>query len=534
MLSRWPIRYKLLFGVAVLFLTMAILSFSSFRGAYSYRQLARSIRVRASELPYSAELTRSVGELRFTISRARLLPEFPHRQGFDPVRIREEFRSNLLSVRDALTRYRDQLDPDQLEDPWLGDYRNEWEAVREIERTLDRIERMNQNQDWLLPDAPTAEVRAEVDHLHVLSDQLPSHLQRRMHDFAGEVRGQYRTWIILTWVTSALAAVMLLSIVQFFHAWIFQPLRLLVEGSRRVARGEFNHRIELRTGDEVAELGGAMNAMTDRFQQIRDDLDEQVQARTKEVIRSEKLASVGFLAAGVAHEINNPLASIAWSAESLESRLHDIIDQDDQKSGDEHNEEITVLRTYLRRIQDEAFRCKGITDSLLDYSRIGEVQRQPTELHELINGVIEMVRHLGRYREKRIRFVAKQTVMVSINPQEVKQVVLNLITNALDSLEPNGVVTVDLKSDHEEVEIVVTDNGCGMDGDVLKHLFEPFFTRRKDGQGTGLGLSISYQIVSDHGGKIEAHSEGPGKGSQIVVSLPKVCHEEVQAHTRAA
>ena len=131
----------------------------------------------------------------------------------------------------------------------------------------------------------------------------------------------------------------------------------------------------------------AMNAMTERFLKIRDDLDlqiqerdEQVRQRTKQVVRSEQLAAVGFLAAGVAHEINNPLATIAWAAEALEMRLHDIIQQDEQQPDGEHDEEIEVLRKYLRKIQDEAFRCKGITEKLLDYSRMGDVQKHPTEL----------------------------------------------------------------------------------------------------------------------------------------------------------
>ena len=107
--------------------------------------------------------------------------------------------------------------------------------------------------------------------------------------------------------------------------------------------------------------------MTQRFQEVRDDLNQKVKTRTKQVVRSEQLASVGFLAAGVSHEINNPLQSIALCAESLEERLHDVMQADDALPDEDHNQEITVVRQYLRMIQDEAFRCKQITENLLEF-----------------------------------------------------------------------------------------------------------------------------------------------------------------------
>ena len=302
-------------------------------------------------------------------------------------------------------------------------------------------------------------------------------------------------------------------------------MRTLIAGSRHVVAGDFTHRIHLATHDEVAELATAMNAMTERFQQIRDDLDAQVQQRTKEVVRSEQLASVGFLAAGVAHEINNPLASIAWAAESLESRLHELL-EDDEESAAEASQEIDVLRKYLRRIQDEAFRCKGITERLLDFSRIGDLKRHDTDLREVVEGVIDMVRHLGKHRQKEIQFTCDEHIVVTANAQEMKQVVLNIVTNALDSLDQEGTVQVRLQRERGSAVLTVADNGSGMTEEVLKHLYEPFFTRRRGGQGTGLGLSITYRIVTDHGGEIRATSDGPGKGSQIIVKLPLVQHEE--------
>jgi signal transduction histidine kinase len=341
-----------------------------------------------------------------------------------------------------------------------------------------------------------------------------------MDGFAKGVKVQYHAWMTLFWASACFAAASLGIMLWLFYGWVARPLDVLIRGSRRIAGGEFSYRVHLKTSDEMAELAEALNAMTSRFQQIRDDLDRQVKERTKEVVRSERLAGVGFLAAGVAHEINNPLAAISWCAESLESRLYDILQCDEQELSAAQHAEVKVLKDYLRTIQDEAFRCKGITEKLLDYSRLGDMQKHDTDLNELVQGVIDMVRHIGKYREKKIEFQATEYVVAPVNPQEMKQVVLNLITNGLDSLDPGGTVWVSLQKQGRDAELVIHDDGCGMTDEVKEHLFEPFFTRRRDGSGTGLGLSITYRIVQDHGGRIVPHSDGPGKGTRMLVTLP--------------
>ena len=171
-------------------------------------------------------------------------------------------------------------------------------------------------------------------------------------------------------------------------------------------------------------------------------------------------------------------------------------------------------------IQKEAFRCKQITEKLLDFSRMGDPERHATDMRELVAGVIEMLRHLDRNQSKEVHLVDGEPVIAEVCPQEMKQVVLNLITNALDSLEPGGKVTISVGTRGADLHLVVQDNGCGMTEDVIKHLFEPFFTRRRNGQGTGLGLSITYRIVEEHHGQIIAHSDGIGRGSRFTVSLP--------------
>ncbi len=550
MLSRWPILYKLLLGVALLLLIVLTLSISGFRGVYAFRLLTKSVRERATELPLTADLMKNVSELRVTVSKLRYAEvtgvgrvklqgpflrddHLEHEDSandepkdFDPQLLREEFHFDLLAVNESLRQYREQLDTVQVEELGFADIRKERETVQEIEESLHRLDELSTSEHWVLDEDMALALDNELEKLQSLTSMLPGIMTERMYGFAEEARIQYRTWIGLSWITTISAILLLLLAAYMFHVWIFRPLRVVIDGSRRVARGEFDHRIQLQSHDEVAELAAAMNDMTARFQEVRDDLDQQVKQRTKEVIRSEQLASVGFLAAGVAHEINNPMATIAWAAESLEDRMHDIILADDELPDDDSNEEIFILKKYLKRIQDEAFRCKGITERLLDYSRMGDADRQNTQLGELVENVIEMVRHLGKYREKNIEFECTETVFASVNPQELKQVVLNLLTNGLDCLDLGGTIKVRVKKTSRRAEIRFVDDGCGMTQEVREHLFEPFFTRRPNGQGTGLGLSITYRIIDEHGGTIVANSDGPGRGSTFRVNLPLVQNEK--------
>ena len=545
MIKRRPIRNKLLLGGLLVGIMVAVLSASSFLGVYSYRRLVRSLSCRAAELPRASELNASVGSLRLVHARAlsgeaefgteTVVPPLPVNDPDDDEEEAEEepefpasFKGQIARTRWSLARYYEELSEGELDDmPFpFGDRSRERETAAAIAACLDAIEAIitEHPQDATDAGAGGADENGvtwqrgrllasgpRLDDLAALSAALPTFLQERLHDLSHEVRSGYRTLIVTTWASATAAAALLAALGALSYRWVFRPLRLLGYGSRRVAAGDFAFRLKLDTRDEMAELAAALNDMTQRFEEIRDDLDKQVELRTREVIRSEQLASVGFLAAGVAHEINNPLASIAMCAESLESRLETLtpVAADAQ-----------VAKRYLELIQTEAFRCKGITEKLLDFSRLGEVRRQATALLALVADVADMLGHVGRFAGRSIDIDEGLDAIVMVNPQEIKQVVLNLLVNALDSIEESGHVRVGVRRSGQQAILTVTDDGCGMTEEVLEHLFEPFFTRRRSGQGTGLGLSIVHRIIADHGGRIEASSPGPGMGATFRVTLP--------------
>jgi signal transduction histidine kinase len=524
LVSNWPIRNKLQLGLGLLAVSVLTLFGSAYYGLYAYRGLVKSLSARSAEQPLADKLRDHVADLHEILNQVedrQQLEMFDSANvlGSDSTLLRERYDTQLKQFCQTLLQYKDVLDTNrQRTETAIGDASNERETLTKIDDVLRRIdEREIEGPDWFLEnEAKISQLREDVATLRQLAAELPSHLHERLSKLSTDVRNQYRWAIALAWFTATLATLQLAAAVQLFRKWIARPLATLVQGSREVAAGKFDHRIQLDSEDEMRELGEAMNAMTARFQEILDDLDSQVRERTKQVVRSEQLASVGFLAAGVAHEINNPLASIAMCSESLESRLSELLNQ----AGDDRAAERDIIRSYLEMIQKEAFRCKQITEKLLDFSRMGDPERHHTDLRELVSGVIEMVQHLGKYQNKQVVLTAGEPVIAEVCPPELKQVMLNLITNGLDSVEHGGTVTVSVATRAHEARITVADDGCGMTDEVIRHLFEPFFTRRRGGQGTGLGLSITYRIVEEHHGQILAHSDGLGRGSKFTVTLP--------------
>ena len=519
----------MIFGVITMLIIVGMLSFASFQGVVKFRELTKSVRERTMELPEAAELGIQVSRLRSLLSQLNhQTPELAINQVDQ-----SQFMLQLMEVEIALRNYETQLRSSQAADPRIAEKKQETEFVIQFREKLNRIKRIANEEDitaWVWHrEQLYAPLESELSELQTMAAEIPVFMQQRMERFADRAKTEYRTWLFITALLVIAAVGFIGLLIWKFSTRIIAPLEILVAGSREVAGGNYDHRIELDSEDEVAELGDALNSMTANFQSIQNDLNEKVQQRTKEVVRSEQMASVGFLAAGVAHEINNPLASIAWSAESLETRIEDILSPQNSLSSEQMQTEIDDMKSYLRRIQDEAFRVKGITGSLLDFARLGDAKKTDQPLNELIESVIEIVKPLSKFRRRNITFNSSGVVVAKIKEQEIKQVMMNLLTNALGSVEENGNVWIDLIGNGNTATICFRDDGCGLSDDVKKHLFEPFYTRRRDGQGTGLGLSISYQIMEEHGGRILAHSDGPGTGATFTVTLPLANNEKSNA-----
>jgi two-component system, NtrC family, sensor kinase len=364
----------------------------------------------------------------------------------------------------------------------------------------------------------------KVRTAHISARRTAEHLRQALIDDV-QASGRSSSAAIrqsLWWIGFALgwALALVLTMLYYFRTWMFGPIRELQAGVQRVHGGNFAQPIVLASGDELQELADEFNAMVARLHAVYADLARQVNERSRQLVRSERMVSVGFLAAGVAHEINNPLASILFCAEALERRLQDVLSALAATANGSPPAEAEVLARYLKMIQQEALRCKDITQKLLDFSRTGDRRKEPTDLTGLIRGVLEVARHLPSSRGKSVTFEPGGYIVAPVNGQDLKSVILNLVVNALDSMDDGGQLAISLTTSAGYAELVFADTGCGMSPEVLQNIFEPFYTKSRTGKGTGLGLFISHQIVDQHAGTITATSAGPGAGSTFTVRIP--------------
>lgn len=246
---------------------------------------------------------------------------------------------------------------------------------------------------------------------------------------------------------------------------------------------------------------------------IGEDITEWREAQDR-IAQAEKLAAVGTLAAGVMHEINNPLATIAAAAEATMMRVVDEADALGALGAD--------LRDVLTLVESECHRCKRIVDSLLDLSRPKPVTKGPVDVNAVIDRVLFLLKHHSRFKKLTVDLALDRAAatIVTADEEQLVQVFMALLLNAMDAMHEEGTVTLRTSADRTHVVAEVVDRGIGIRRADLPRLFNPFFTTKAPGRGTGLGLAICYSIVTAHGGRIEVDS-APGEGSVFRILLPR-------------
>lgn len=372
---------------------------------------------------------------------------------------------------------------------------------REEQRLLDAIRRELGPPG---PELPAPAALAEAERLALaLADATQIEAATDYQDL--EARAARATWTI--WATVTACALTLVALLACVSRCITRPLRLLRDGAERLGSGDLTHRIAIPSRDEIGDLARAFDRMAESVGRSHAELEERVRARTAQFLHAAKLADLGTLAAGFAHEINNPLASIAFSAEGLERRL----------AGGSVAPEQQV--EYLRTIASEARRARDITSRLLDLARREQGEQSLVDLRRL---VVEHARLFeGELERRQIRLVLDvpdEVPPVRGNPAELTQALMNLVLNARDASPRGGTITVSLRAG-TAVELVVRDQGPGIAEAHLERIFEPFFTTKPPGTGTGLGLALAHAIAESHGGSLRATNQSGG-GARFSLTLP--------------
>ncbi|MFC1763581.1 cache domain-containing protein, partial [Planctomycetota bacterium] len=299
----------------------------------------------------------------------------------------------------------------------------------------------------------------------------------------------------------ATAITLLLSL--FLARHILQPVKSLVYASQQWAEGNLTYQVETTGGDELSHLGTLFNRMALSLQQRDDQLREYTGLQ---IMKSERLATVGQLAAGVAHEINNPLGAVL---------MYTHLTLEAMEAGD-------LQRKNLEKVVGEATRCKDIVKGLLDFSRQTDPTVEESDAHEVLHCTLSLVENLVLLQNVKItRHFSTSLPKVMMDVSQIQQVFTNIILNAAEAMDGKGELTVTTRiaPDREAIEIEFTDTGCGIPRENLEKIFDPFFTTKEVGHGTGLGLAVSYGIVARHKGTIDVKSES-GKGTTFIIRLP--------------
>ncbi len=308
--------------------------------------------------------------------------------------------------------------------------------------------------------------------------------------------------LVLFFIIIIVTLIIAIIIAVFLIQTILQPVKILVDSAREVTKGNYEKKITVTARDELGELCQAFNKMIEGIVERDKKLKEQTQ---KQTMQAEKLASLGRLASGIAHEINNPLTGVLTFSSELRDELKDT----------EHKEDLDL-------IVNETLRCRKIVREILDFARETHLEKHKVNLNKVIQSALLILeRHVAFQNITIIKQFSSNLPPVLVDENQIKSVINNLALNAADAMHTNGKLTIRTRYDHVKnaISVFFSDSGDGIPDENLSKIFDPFFTTKQPGRGTGLGLSVTYGIIQRHNGTIAVESTA-GQGATFIITLP--------------
>ncbi len=391
-----------------------------------------------------------------------------------------------------LTRMAGDLEPEirQTGETVLEEFDRALDGYREA---LGSLTRFLQERSDLEPDDPALQPRAEgVRETGRRLERAAQAVSRVERERIAMTLKSSRTILVMGILLTVVAGVL---VGRGMARKIVLPLRRLEETTRRISHGDFSPIPEELQRDEVGSLVHAFNVMV-----------EELRLHQEQLLQSRKLAALGTLTSGVAHELNNPLSNISTSAQILREERKELRPEE-------------RLR-YLRQIEEQTERAKEIVRNLLDFAREREPQHAPRQLGAILEDALALVQNQARLAQVTVEKRCPDTLPAVVADEvQLQQVFVNLFLNAIQAMPGGGTLRVTAVEAGSALEIAVSDTGVGIAPEHLERIFDPFFTTKGVGEGTGLGLSVSYGIVRKHGGEILVESQ-VGKGTTFTVRLP--------------
>lgn len=378
------------------------------------------------------------------------------------------------------------------------------QAIGEYEQQLAQLGRsMVANGSMSRPRGPNM----DVERMRITAREVELHVEANARKERSDIEGILKMSATMLFVT--LGAIVLAGTIintQLARS-IVTPINDLERVTRKISRGDFSESIEVKGQDEISELARSFNQMEDKLDQTMTALDEiikKLREKQSQLVEAEKLASIGKLAAGIAHEINNPLTSVLTFSNLM---LEQCPPEDPRHS-------------KLKLMVKETDRARTIIRQLLNFGRESVIKPEKIDINRPVTEIAESLVAQEAFRGIELSLkLAEGLPEVYADPAQLGQVVLNLLLNAVHAITPPGRIEVSTALTDSTIEIRFSDTGKGIPQENLHRIFDPFFTTKSSSKGTGLGLAVSYGIIKKHGGDIMVESV-VGKGTTFTVRLP--------------